>query len=142
MTEKTNAKRAATEKPVAAPNVPDRDMQGAFQSLAGAPFENARLAGEASTLFIRTAQDLFARQAAYLKANAEAFQLAASNFRNANPSERLAEHQRLYRETMQRSVDHVVGVAETISAYCCDAADQFTQTLAATVEKPSAAPKS
>ncbi len=142
MTEKANAKRVATEKPVAVANVPDGDMQGAFKSLAGAPFENARLAGEVSALFIKTAQDLFARQAAYLKANAEAFQLAASNFRNADPSERLAEHQRLYRETMQRSVDHVAGVAETISAYCCDAADHLSQTLAATVEKPSAAPKS
>ncbi|NOX83177.1 MAG: hypothetical protein GXP06_09375, partial [Alphaproteobacteria bacterium] len=83
----------------------------------------------------RTAQELGSQQTTFMKANAEAMQNVTSTYGGADPSKRLARQSELYREIMERSVDHVSAVTETVSESCCEAMDHMTETAASSAAK-------
>ncbi len=107
----------------------------AWPDLAGAQMDNVKTLGEISRAFARTAQELASQQTTFMKANAEAMQNAASTYGAADPSERLVRQSELFREIMERSVDHVSAVTETVSESCCEAMDHMTEVAASSAQK-------
>ncbi len=107
----------------------------AWPDLAGAQMNSVKTLNDISQVFVRTAQELASQQTAFMKANAEALQNAASAYNEADPSVRLARQSELYREIMERSVDHVSAVTETVSGSCCEAMDHMTEAAASSAHK-------
>ncbi len=107
----------------------------AWPDVAGAQMNRVKTLNDISRVFVRTAQELASQQTAFLKANVEAMQNAVSAYREADPNARLARQSDLYREIMERSVDHVSAVAETVSGCCCEAMEHVAGAAASSVDK-------
>ncbi len=109
------------------PETPD----WAWPDVAGAQLNSVKALNDISRVFVRTAQELASQQTAFMKANSEAMQNAASAYREADTNARLAQQSDLYREIMERSVEHVSAVAKTVSGCCCETMDHMTGAAAA-----------
>ncbi|VAV89822.1 hypothetical protein MNBD_ALPHA05-192 [hydrothermal vent metagenome] len=96
---------------------------------------NVKTLNDISQIFVHTVQELASQQTAFMEANVEAMQNAASAYREADPNARLAQQSDLYRDIMERSVDHVSAVAETVSGCCCEAMDHVAEAAASSVDK-------
>lgn len=139
MTEHKTSRNAAAKTDREKPDPADKSAQPAwawpgFASIAGPQFGGVKAMSEVSTLFIRTAQDLAARQADFIKANAETAQHAAGLYGESDPAKRLAGQSELYRELVERSADHVSSVAKAISGFCCEAMEQMTDAATTSAE--------
>jgi hypothetical protein len=99
----------------------------AWPDIAGAQMNSVKALSDITQVFARTAQDLASQQTAFMQASVEKMQDAASVYNEADPSKRFARQSDLYRDIMERSVDHVSAVAETISGSCCEAMDQVAE---------------
>jgi len=136
-TNKQSTTVAAAKTDPAKTTAPEKSDQlgWAWTDIVGVQMNNAKTLGEVSRVFARTAQELGSEQTTFMKANAEAMQNAASTYGGTDPSERLARQSELYREIMERSVDHVSAVTETVSESCCEAMDHMTETAASSAAK-------
>jgi hypothetical protein len=137
MTDKRTSTATTAKTGTAKSNMPEpTEPPGwAWPDVAGAQMNSVKTLNDISRVFVHTAQELASQQTEFLKANVEAMQNAASAYREADPNVRLARQSDLYRDIMERSVDHVSTVAETVSGCCCEAMDHVAEAAASSVDK-------
>ncbi|WP_428406781.1 phasin family protein [Hyphococcus sp.] len=138
---KSTARRTAPKQDASA-NSPGAKEQSSldfavpdFAGIVGAHMEGAKAMGDVSSMLVKTAQDLAARQAAFVKSTMETVQKAASGANEPDISVRLEHQSETYRELMEASVQHFSEVAETFANCCCDMVDHIAEAGAQAAEK-------